>query len=137
MKDFIYIVIPLLVLGGIVYGLLEIYNLTNIIINPLSPITSWLKLPEVTIIPLFLSFLQKDLSGAMLVSVLGDNVNLVLTPLQIYTFGTASTIGIPCIIALGMLVKEFGFKKAVGLTIISVTYGLFLAGLIARIVLLL
>ena len=137
MKDFIYVVIPLLILGGIAYGLLEIYNLTNIVINPLSPITSWLKLPKVTSIPLFLSFLQKDLSGAMLVSVLGNNIDLVLTPLQIYTFGTASTIGIPCIIALGMLIREFGFKKAIGLTVVSVAYGLFLAGLIARIILLL
>lgn len=112
MKDFVYIVIPLLVFGGIAYEILNILGITNIIVKPFSPITVWLGLPVVTIIPLVFGFLQKDLTAAMLVSVLGNRISLVLTPLQIYTFGVASTIGIPCIIALGILAKEFGFKKA-------------------------
>ncbi len=134
MKDFVYIVIPLLALGGIAYSILNIIGLTNIIIEPLSPITAWLKLPAVTIIPLIFGFLQKDLTGAMLLSVLGSEISLVLTPLQIYTFGVASTIGIPCIIALGMLIREFGFKKAIVLTITSIVYGFLFAGLILRII---
>ena len=134
MKDFIYIVIPLLIAGGVVYGILEILGLTNIIVEPLSPITDWLGLPTVTIIPLVFGFLQKDLTGAMLLSVLGSKVSLALTPLQIYTFGIAATIGIPCIIALGMLIKEFGFKKALALTVSSIVYGLLFAGLLWRII---
>jgi ferrous iron transport protein B len=135
MKDFVYIVIPLLVLGGMAYGILNIMGLTNIIVEPFSPITKWLGLPALTIIPLIFGFLQKDLTGAMLLSVLGSNISLALTPLQIYTFGVASTIGIPCIIALGMLAKEFGSKKAILLTLSSITYGFLFAGLIWRIIL--
>jgi ferrous iron transport protein B len=134
MKDFVYIVIPLLALGGIAYEILEILGLTNIIVEPLKPVTIWLGLPAVTIIPLVFGFLQKDLTGAMLISVLGSKISLALTPLQIYTFGIASTIGIPCIIALGMLIKEFGFKKAIGLTITSIIYGLLFAGGLWRII---
>ena len=134
MKDFVYIVMPLLVIGGIAYGILDILGLTNIIVEPLSPITTWLGLPAVTIIPLAFGFLQKDLTGAMLLSVLGSKISLALTPLQIYTFAIASTIGIPCIIALGMLIKEFGFKKAVALTVSSIIYGLLFAGLAWRII---
>ena len=134
MKDFVYIVIPLLVLGGVTYGILDITGLTNIIVEPLSPITTWLGLPAVTIIPLIFGFLQKDLTGAMLLSVLGSKISLSLTPLQIYTFGVATTIGIPCIIALGMLIKEFGLKRAVVLTITSIVYGLLFAGLAWRII---
>jgi len=133
MKDFVYIVMPLLVIGGIAYGILDILGLTNIIIEPLSPITTWLGLPAVAIIPLIFGFLQKDLTGGMLVSVLGSEISSVLTPLQIYTFGVASTIGIPCIIALGMLIREFGFKKAIFLTSASIIYGLLVAGLAWRI----
>ncbi len=133
MKDFVFIVIPLLVLGGIAIGILDTLEITNIIVKPLSPITTWLKLPAVTIIPLVFGFLQKDLTGAMLLSVLGSKISLALTPLQIYTFGVASTIGIPCIIALGMLIKEFGYKKAVLLTGTSIVYGLLVAGLSWRI----
>jgi len=134
MKDFVYIVIPLLVLGGMTYGILNITGLTNIIVDPLSPITTWLGLPSVAIIPLIFGFLQKDLTAAMLLSVLGSKISLALTPLQIYTFGVATTIGIPCIIALGTLIKEFGLKRAVVLTITSIVYGLLFAGLAWRII---
>ncbi|MCD6371744.1 MAG: ferrous iron transport protein B [Candidatus Aenigmarchaeota archaeon] len=135
MRDFVYIVMPLLVLGGIAYSILKTLGLVNVIIEPLSPIAIWLGLPIITLIPLVFGFLQKDLTGAMLISVLGSKISLILTPIQIYTFGVAGTIGIPCIIALGMLIREFGFKKAVGLTIISIIYGLLFAGLIWRTVL--
>ncbi|GAI42518.1 unnamed protein product [marine sediment metagenome] len=134
MKDFVYIVIPLLVLGGTAYGILNITGFTKRIVEPLSPITTWLGLPAATIIPLVFGFLQRDLTGAMLLSVLGSKISLALTPLQIYTFGIASTIGIPCIIALGVLTREFGFKKAIVLTITSIAYGLLFAGLVWRII---
>jgi ferrous iron transport protein B len=123
-----------LVLGGITYGTLNIVRLATVIVKPLSIITNWLRLPAVTIIPLVFGFLQKDLTGAMLLSVLGREISLVLTPLQVYTFGVAATIGIPCIIALGMLIREFGFKKAILLTGASVTYSFLFAGLVRRII---
>jgi ferrous iron transport protein B len=79
-------------------------------------------------------FLQKDLTGAMLLSVFGSEISLALNNLQIYTFGVATTIGIPCMIVLGMLIKEFGFKRAITLTITSIGYGLLFAGLASKIV---
>jgi len=134
MRDFVYIVIPLLALGGIAYGILDMSGLTHVVVEPLSPVTTWLGLPTVIIIPITFGFLQKDLTGAMLLSVLGSEIPLALNALQIYTFGVATTIGIPCMIALGMLIKEFGFKRAVVLTITSIAYGLLFAGLAWRIV---
>ncbi|MCW4023218.1 MAG: ferrous iron transport protein B [Candidatus Bathyarchaeota archaeon] len=134
MKDFVYIVIPLLALGGIGYGVLETLGLTTVFVEPLSPITAWLGLPNVTIIPILFGFLQKDLTGAMLLSVLNNQISVALSSLQIYTFGVATTIGIPCLIAFGMLTKEFGFKRATALTITSIIYGLLVAGLAWRIV---
>ena len=134
MKDFLYIVMPLLVIGGIAYGILDILGLTKSIVGPFLPITAWLRLPALTIIPLIFGFLQKDLTGAMLLSVLGNKISLVLTPLQIFTFGLASSIGIPCIIAFGMLAKEFGFKRSMLLTVTSIGYGLLVAGLAWRII---
>ncbi|MBN1298567.1 MAG: ferrous iron transport protein B [Actinobacteria bacterium] len=132
MKDFVYIVIPLLVFFGMIYGILDTYGLTGYIVKPFSFITAWLGLPENTIIPLFFGFFQKDLTGAMLLSVLGSDVSAALTPLQIYTFSVASTIGIPCIIAFGMLIKEFGFKKAALLTLSLNIYGILIAGAMWR-----
>jgi ferrous iron transport protein B len=133
MKDFVYIVVPLLALGGIAYGILEVVGLTSIIVKPLSPITSWLGLPSETIVPLVFGFLQKDLTGAMLITVLGSDISAALAPLQIYTFGTAAAIGIPCIISLGMLIREFGSKKALFITAASIIYGILFTGIIWRI----
>ncbi|MCW4019599.1 MAG: ferrous iron transport protein B [Candidatus Bathyarchaeota archaeon] len=135
MKDCVYLVIPLLALGGIAYGILEMSGLTTVIVAPFSSVTAWLGLPAVTIIPLIFGFLQKDLTGAMLLSVSGNGgATLALSSLQIYTFGVATTIGIPCIIALGMLTKELGFKQAIALTAASIFYGLLVAGLMWRVV---
>ncbi|MBL7123951.1 MAG: ferrous iron transport protein B [Actinobacteria bacterium] len=134
MKEFVYLVIPLLVAGGIVYGILNLFNISEIIVRPFSFITTWLGLPSVTIIPLVFGFLQKDLTGAMLLSVLGDQISLALTPLQLYTFGVVGTIGIPCIIALGVFIREFGWIRSLILTIGLAFYGTLLAGLISKII---
>ncbi len=134
MKDFVYVVIPLLMIFGIIYGILDVTNLTESIVNPFAFVTSWLGLPNKTIIPLMFGFLQKDLTGPMLLSSLGSDIPSALTSLQLYTFGVASTLGIPCIIALGMFIKEFGFKKAITITILMNLYGIIIAGIIWRII---
>jgi len=36
MRDFVYIVIPLLALGGIAYGILDMAGLTHVVVEPLS-----------------------------------------------------------------------------------------------------
>jgi len=138
-KDFVYVVIPLLILGGMIYGILIHFNLTNIIISPFRPVVSgWLKLPGKSAISLFYGFLQKDLTLAMLANALGTiNFSNVMTPLQIFTFGLASTFQVPCIIAFGMLIREFGIKRALMIEFIVFAYGLIISGLILRILLLL
>jgi ferrous iron transport protein B len=134
MKDFVYIVIPLLALGGVAYGILDILRLTEVLVKPFSPISAWLGLPDAIIIPLTFRFLQKDLTGAILLSVLGSEISFALIPLQIYTFGVAAIIGIPCVIALGMLITEFGYKRALLLVGTSIGYGILFAGLAWRII---
>jgi len=78
--------------------------------------------------------IKKCLIEIMLLSAFGNDIFLIITPLQIYTFGVAATIGIPCIIALGMLSREFGFKKSTLLTVISIAYGFLFAGIAWRLI---
>jgi len=132
MKTFVYVVVPFLIIGGMVYEGLDTLGFTKAVIGPLSPFMWWLGLPPVATIPWLFGYLQKDLVSAMLFTVLGTEVAVVLSPLQIYTFGVATTIGIPCMIATGMLWKEFGFKRAFVLTLVSAAYGLLFAGLVWR-----
>nr|WP_240922555.1 nucleoside recognition domain-containing protein [Thermococcus sp. 9N3] len=136
MADFVYVVIPLLIAGGMVYGVVAYYNLVEPIVGPFRFLTvGWLHIPEETIIPLVYGFLQKDLVPAMLANALGTtDFSSVMTPLQLFTFGLASTFQIPCIIAFSMLVREFGIKRAVAIEVATLAYGMLWAGLIARLV---
>ena len=135
MKDFVYIVIPLLIVGGAVFGLLKGLNLIEIIVNPLQPITSgWLLLPKETIIPLIYGLLQKDLTIAILMS-LGEtsNISSYMTPVQIFTFSFVAVTYIPCLIAIFMLIREFGWKEALLISISTIFIAIFLGGIVARI----
>ncbi len=134
MKTFVYVVIPFLVVGAIIYSGLDILGVTRAVVKPLYPLMWWLGLPDVAIIPWLFSYLQKDLSAAMLFSVLGTQIAEVLSPVQIYTFGIATTVGIPCMIATGMIWKEFGARKAIILTVVSAVYGVLFAGVASRVV---
>ncbi len=136
MADFVYIVIPLLIVGGMLYGVVAYYNLVEPIVKPFSFLTvGWLHIPAETIIPLIYGFLQKDLVPAMLANALGTtDFSAVMTNLQLFTFGLASTFQVPCIIAFAMLAKEFGLKRAIIIEITAFAYGMLWAGVIARLV---
>ncbi|MGB9781114.1 ferrous iron transport protein B [Caldanaerobacter sp.] len=135
MEDFVTIVIPLLIAGGILYGILEYYNIAALVVKPFRYLTvNWLGLPENTIIPIFYGFLQKDLVISMLANAMGTyDFGSVLTKLQIFTFGLASSIQIPCMIAFGMFIKEFGFVKAAVVTLSAFIYGMLIAGIIYKV----
>ena len=94
-------------------------------------------LPPKSIIALVYGFIQKDLTMAMLANSLGTlNFRAVMSKLQIFTFGMASSFQIPCIIAFGMIIKELGWKNAIIIEISALLYGLFMTGLILRLLLL-
>jgi ferrous iron transport protein B len=138
MKGFVKLVIPLLIIGGIVYSIFDQLGVTTLLIKPFEPLIKFLfDLPGETIIPLLFGFVQKDLTGAMLFSVLGtEGGSLPLTLIQLYTFGVAACIGIPCIIALGTLFKEYGFKDSILIFLSVLLYGILVASISWRILIL-
>ena len=138
MREFVYVVIPLLIIGGASYGLLKWFGLEGVLFDPLRLITvGWLHLPKEAITPLVYGFLQKDLTPAMLSSVFGTtDLSSVMTPIQLFTFGMVSTFQVPCVVAFGMIAKELGWRWAVMLTVVTLVSGLVISGLVLRIILL-
>jgi ferrous iron transport protein B len=138
MKDFITVVIPILIAGGVAYSILDQLGITKIFIIFFDPITRFLfNLPGETIVPILFGFFQKDLTGAMLFSVLGrEDGGLPLTPLQLYTFGVITCIGIPCIIALGIMIKEYGLRDSLIMFFSVLLYGILIASISWRILIL-
>jgi len=74
MADFAYLVIPLLIVGGMFYSLPQHYDLINPFVKFFDILTvKWLDLPRKAIIPIIYGFLQKDLVPAMLSNALGTS----------------------------------------------------------------
>ena len=80
---------------------------------------------------------SSDKSSGISISTVLFVVFLVLKLVGVISWSwwwVTAPIWIPCIIALGMLVREFGFKKAITLTITSIIYGFLFAGFLTRII---
>jgi ferrous iron transport protein B len=137
MQDFVKVVIPLLVFGGVLYSLMEYAGLVDILILPLTPLAAWLNLPSKAVVPLIYGYLQKDLTISMLFTVMGTTgISSYLSSVQIFIFGLQASIQFPCIIASAMAWKEFGWKAAVYLTVSGFIYGVLITGLISNLLLL-
>jgi ferrous iron transport protein B len=137
MREFVVVVIPLLILGGVAYSLIVQLGVTAALIGPFAFVTEGLLgLPAETIIPILFGFVQKDLTGAMLVSVLGGDVAAVMTPLQLFTFGVVTSIGIPCMIVLPAMAREIGWKNTFVIFATTSLFSLAVASTVWRIALL-
>ena len=134
LKEFIIMAFPLIIAGSFVIKLAEVANLLDPIANLSSPLTvAWLGLPAVTGIALIFGVLRKELTLIMLASLFGTtNFALVMTPTQMIVFTLVVMLYIPCVATIGALVKEFGWKKALLITVVEILLALLVGGIAFR-----
>ena len=60
------------------------------------------------------------------------NFATVLTPLQMIVFTPVAMFYIPCISTIAALVKEFGLKKALLITMFEIVFAIVLGGVTLR-----
>ena len=122
-KDFFYIAFPLLVVGSIVIEILLQYNLLDIIVDPLSPITvGLLGLPAVCSIAFIVGILRKEMAVGMLAILFGSTeLALYMTPDQFVVFGVVMAVYMPCLATLITMWREIGWKETLGVSVLSVT----------------
>jgi len=132
--EFVKIAFPLIVVGSLAIKVAEVAGLLSPIADLLSPITvAWLGLPVVTGITLIFGVLRKELSLIMLATLLGTtNFGQVLTPVQMVVFTLVAIFYIPCIATISALVKEFGWKKALTITMFEIAFAIILGGVALR-----
>ncbi|MDO8647988.1 MAG: ferrous iron transporter B [Candidatus Diapherotrites archaeon] len=134
-KDFIISAFPLIFLGSGVLGGLKALGLLESILAPAQPLISgWLLLPSVAGITLVFGVLRKELALEMLV-VLGGSASLLafMSRLQIFVFALVVAIYIPCIATVGVLNREFGWKKAAIISASTISLAILIGGIAARI----
>jgi ferrous iron transport protein B len=132
--EFIKIAFPLIIVGSLVLKLAEVSGLLEPITTVLSPVTVvWLGLPAITGITLIFGILRKELALIMLATLLGTaNFAQVLTPVQMIVFTLVAMFYIPCIATVAALVKEFGWKKALFITVFEIAFAIILGGVALR-----
>ncbi|MCX8153620.1 MAG: ferrous iron transport protein B [Candidatus Bathyarchaeota archaeon] len=132
--EFIKIAFPLIIVGSFVLKLAEVAGLLESIATVLSPVTvAWLGLPAITGVTLIFGVLRKELALVMLAALLGaTNFAQVLTPVQMVVFTLVVMFYIPCVATIAALVKEFGWKKALTITLFEIAFAVFLGGVAFR-----
>lgn len=134
-KDFIYIALPIIVTGSVMITASDSLGFMDYIVKATSPLTrGWLGLPAVASIPLIFGILRKELALILLENslalkgmALGD-----LTAIQMIVFSLVAMIYIPCIATIAACTREFGWKRALTITVIDITLALFLGGVAYR-----
>lgn len=134
LKEFIYIAGPLVIISGIIVKGIYLAGWLSPIANFLSPITvGWLGLPAITGILLIFGVLRKELILVMLATLLGTtNFIQVLSPVQMLTLALVSMLYIPCIATIAAFRKEFGWKKALSISLFKIFFAIFIGGLFFR-----
>ncbi len=134
-RDFVYIAFPIIIAGSLTIVALDVLGIINRVVDWASPlINGWLGLPPVAGIPLIFGILRKELSLILLENVLlqqgiglGD-----LTAVQMIVFALVIMIYIPCLATIAACKREFGWRKAVTITVIDITLALLLGGIAYR-----
>lgn len=115
LKEFILMAWPLLILGSAILGLLDFLDLDHMLNSGFRVVTSPLGLPEAAGVPLLFGILRKEAALVMLYQAL-DTKDLLgaLGREGILTFTVFVTFFIPCVATLGVLTKEIGLQKTLG-----------------------
>jgi len=61
------------------------------------------------------------------------NFAQVLTPIQMVVFTLVAMFYIPCIATIAALVREFGWKKALFITVFGIIFAITLGGVASRV----
>lgn len=130
-KEFVYVAFPLIIIGSVVLTAMAAFGLADSIMEAMGPITvGWLGLPLIAGIPLIFGVLRKELTLILLAKIAGTtNFAIVMTARQMIVFSLVTMIYIPCIATIAALIREFGWKRALGISLLDITLALFLGGL--------
>ena len=130
-KDFFVVAFPILLAGSLVLEFLMNYGVLGALVDPLSPFTvGFLGLPAIVIVALIFGVMRKEMSLQLLVILFGTaNLALVMTPEQLFVFALIMATYVPCMSALAVMVKEFGLKDSLKVTLASLAIAFSLGGL--------
>jgi len=133
-KDFVYIAFPLIIAGSVVLESLSVAGLMQPLADLMNPvITGWLGLPPESGIPLTFGILRKELTLILLSELVSPKtLPQALTATQMIVFSLVTMIYIPCIATVAAMIREYGWKRALAVTVLDILLALLLGGIAFR-----
>jgi ferrous iron transport protein B len=136
LMEFVKMAFPLIIVGSLLIKLAEVVGLLNSIASLLSPMTvTWLGLPAITGIALIFGVLRKELTLIMLAT-LFETADFAQVPnfgpVQMIVFTLVAMLYIPCIATIAALAREFGWKKALFITVFEIVFAILVGGIAFR-----
>ncbi len=134
LEEFVRVAFPLMIVGNLFLKTLQLLNVLPIFEQAFSFVAvSWLGLPAITMIPLIFGIFRKELTLVMLAALVGtSNFSTVLTGTQMIVYATVIMLYIPCIATIAVLVRQFGYRKALAVTLFEIGFAVLLGGLMFR-----
>jgi len=135
LSEFLFIAMPLLLVGSVVLGLLEFFGIMAIFEGFVEPYTmALLGLPGYSATALIFGILRKEMAFETLAILAGTaDLGAVLSSLQLYIFAVVTVLFVPCLATITVLLREVGSRITLAVTIYTVALGLFIGGLMYRI----
>jgi ferrous iron transport protein B len=101
----------------------------------MSPITvGWLGLPTAAGVVLIFGVLRKELTLILMGTLMGTtNFAEILSPVQMFVFAFVVMVYVPCISTIAVLVKEFGYRKALLISGVEIGVAVVIGGVILRV----
>ncbi len=119
-REFVYVAMPIVVVGSLVLGGLYETGWLTRLAEPLSPVvTGLLGLPAVAGLTLLLGLLRKELAlqllVAMAVAITGSgtqDLTTFMSSADIVVFALVNTLAFPCISTIAVLARRQGWRRA-------------------------
>jgi ferrous iron transport protein B len=122
--------VPLFLIGTLLLFLLDWFHILPGIIKATEPlITGWLGLPPEAASAFLLGLMRRDFAATGLFAMESQGL---LNPLQVLVSIVTITLFIPCIASVFMMVKERGWKMALGMVVFVFPFALLVGGLLQR-----
>ncbi|MFW9831813.1 MAG: ferrous iron transport protein B [Candidatus Thorarchaeota archaeon] len=130
-KEFVYIALPLIIIGSAILGLLLEFGYLEFVIIPAAPlVVGWLGLPPETAAALIYGVLRKELTVELLIVLANGPINTFMTIRQMFVFALVTTIYIPCLATITVLGREYGWKYTMILAFTTISLAFLLGGVV-------
>lgn len=141
-RAFIAVAFPIVFVGSIALGALYETGYLWKLSAPLSPvIEGWLGLPAVAGLTLVIAVLRKELALQLLTALAviqygggAENLLMFMSREQIFVYTLVNTLYIPCIATIGVLVRELGWRRALLISVSTVSLAIIIGGLVHRVI---